>query len=263
MGFSWGVFPFPLYLDLLVMVPFFLISVVLLPRIITGVRAFRYREGISEFDGNLFILMICGLAILCPIGTNTGIKKIFYFLPLLLPVFEFGILESFALPRKCSYFILGALVLCGIFMTPLASYCEANKLECRYPFHSESLRFLQSSRERRQMLDRLISELKKRTTPKEEILNVFSLKCTPLVVAGLRSWNPDMGSTDATTEKKFFDYYKKTKPLPRIALVDEESFFYKEYGNKVLQNYEKCFSATATGQHHVDCFSIWKLKPAQ
>ena len=234
-GMYFGIFPLGLYRKLLEVIPIALSVALLIPAKFEKNNSLFLQFPRSEIC--LQILMICGVFILFPFGSNTGLLKVRYGFPVLLPICFIVLEKYFDSMNKTFISIMCAALFTSLIFTPSATYCDANRLCCRYMPKSQQLCGIFSSEEKVLQTDRVVSELKKYTVDNEEIL-IFGVDYTILIAAGCRSWC-NMGYNPPKAAKIMFSRYCEKKALPKTAFAHKSDKSYADFGKAFLEQHYK------------------------
>ena len=190
----------------------------------------------SPHDENrLQILMICCVIVLFPFGTNTGLLKVLYGFPIILPIAFIILDQYFESMRRTFNAILCTALLTGLFLTPSGIYCDANRLRCKTMLKAQHLYGIFSNSKKAQLTDKIIAEIERRTVLDEEIL-FFGIDYTILISANCRSWC-NMGYNDSSAALKIFSHCCQKKTFPKIAFSNVENWNYKAFGESFLRQH--------------------------
>ena len=193
---------------------------------------------------NLFILMLCSTACLYPFGTNLGLIKISYTLPLIGPLLILILILNSGWSKDLIRTVLFFLCLSGMGMILFMSVFDVPRYRCSTSFDIECAKGILTSPRRADYADSVVSELKKITKKNEEVMCILVLKYMFFTMSERRAWNHEEWQF---RHDKLFDRFEwtwKRKKLPRVAIVDENALTpYRTWGKEILSRfYDKKYS---------------------
>ena len=191
-----------------------------------------------------FILMLCSTACLYSLGTNLGLIKISYTLPLIGPLLILILILHSGWSKDLIRTVIFFLCLSGMGMTPFMSVFDVPRYRCSTSFDIECAKGILTSPRRAEYANSVVSELKKVSNKNEEVLCMLVLKYMFFTMSERRAWNHE--EWQYKHDKLFyrFEWTWKRKKLPRVAIVDENALTpYQTWGKEILSRfYDKKFS---------------------
>lgn len=224
-----------------------------------------------EMNYRLAILMISAMVLFYPLGTDTGLIKVLYGLPIVIPALLVTLRRHLEYTKVLYRAIVGIWIIGALCILPFNTDTHSrhilNRFQCNTAYSIPTMAGMYETPQRVKAQENAIAAIQAYTDKDEEIL-FLSYLYELLVFSERKSWMHPLFHISRYEDSNFIAYAKH-KGMPRVAVMTTDTPSMESWQKNLLEpHYELVYSGDCTMEDSHDAkssktLSIWLLKSCE